>query len=72
MDSAGSPLARLASLLGIAPEVLTVVLLLAAGALAHLLVGILVRHLHRAATSSAHNWDDVIVTALARPVRGQK
>jgi MscS family membrane protein len=69
MDSAGSRLDQLASSLGISSEILTVSLLLLAGAVIHLLVGILVRYLHRAASGTDYNWDDVIVTALARPVR---
>lgn len=69
MDSASGRLEQLASTLGIASELLSVLLLLLAGALAHLALGVLVRHLHRAASSTAYNWDDVIVTALARPVR---
>lgn len=69
MDSAANRLEALASSLGIATEWLSVLLLLVAGAVVHLLMGLLVRHLHRAASSSELNWDDVIVTALERPVR---
>ncbi len=60
---------QLASSTGMAVELLSVLLLLSAGGLVHLLVGMLVRHLHRAASNTAFNWDDVIVTALARPLR---
>lgn len=69
MDSAAGRLEQLARSLGISSQWLSVLLLLLAGGLAHFLVDVLVRRLHRAASSTDYNWDDVIVTALARPVR---
>lgn len=69
MDSPANWLEQLATSLGIGSELLSVILLVLAGSATHLLVGLLVRHLHRAARNSTFNWDDVIVTALARPLR---
>jgi len=54
---------------GLERELLALLVLLAAGVLVHLFLGVLVNRLHRAASDSAYNWDDVVVTALARPVR---
>lgn len=69
METADNWLGKLAATLGIPGELLAVLLLLLGGAVAHLLMGALVRHLHRAASGTDYNWDDVVVTALARPVR---
>lgn len=44
-------------------------LLLLAGALVHILLGFLLRRLHRVATESEQNWDDVLITAVERPLR---
>jgi len=43
--------------------------IIAAGLGTHLALGITVRQLHRAATHSNNRWDDVLVTALERPLR---
>ncbi|MEP5569010.1 MAG: mechanosensitive ion channel family protein [Halioglobus sp.] len=50
-------------------ELLLLLTLLAAGVLAHLLLGYVVNKLHRAVGSNQMKWDDVVVTAAARPVR---
>ena len=62
-------LESLAAGLGVEGEVLALLLLLAAGFVAHVALGLLVRHLHQAVSQNRFNWDDVVVTALARPVR---
>ncbi len=59
----------LAESLGLGPQLLALLVLLVAGSIAHLLLGALVRRIHRAAEDSSQRWDDVLVTALARPVR---
>lgn len=55
--------------LGLEAQLVALIVVIALGAIAHLLLGLIVRHLHRAASSTDYNWDDVIVTALALPVR---
>lgn len=60
---------QLALRLGMADQLLALVVLLGLALLAHLLLGMLVRHLHRVADATGHNWDDVVISALARPVR---
>lgn len=62
-------LESLAAGLGVEGEVLALLLLLAVGFVAHVALGLLVRHLHQAVSQNRFNWDDVVVTALARPVR---
>ena len=44
-------------------------LLLLAGALLHVLLGFVLRRLHKVAIDSAQVWDDVFLTALERPLR---
>lgn len=62
-------LESLAAGLGVEGELLALLLLLAVGFVAHVALGLLVRHLHQAVSQNRFNWDDVVVTALARPVR---
>jgi MscS family membrane protein len=50
-------------------QVVALALLLLCGAAAHLLLGVVVRRLHRAAKSSAQRWDDVLITSLETPIR---
>ncbi len=69
MTTLGDSFHQLALSLGMQDRSLALLLLLAVGVAAHLLLGLLVRHLHRVADATAHNWDDVVITALARPVR---
>ena len=47
----------------------TVALLLLAGTLAHVLLGFILRRLHRAAIHSEQTWDDVLITAIETPMR---
>jgi MscS family membrane protein len=44
-------------------------LLLLAGVLAHVLLGFILRRLHRAALESARTWDDVLICAAQNPLR---
>ncbi len=44
-------------------------LLLLAGVCAHFVLGIVVRRLHSAASSSTQHWDDVLISAVETPVR---
>ena len=50
-------------------QLVTLGLLLLGGCLAHVLLGFLLRHLHRVAKHSAQTWDDVFITALETPLR---
>jgi MscS family membrane protein len=50
-------------------QLVALALLLLCGAAAHLLLGVVVRRLHRAATASAQRWDDVLITSLETPIR---
>jgi MscS family membrane protein len=49
--------------------VATLGLLLLAGVLAHVLLGFILRRLHRAAIHSAQTWDDVLISATESPLR---
>ncbi|MCX2973461.1 mechanosensitive ion channel family protein [Halieaceae bacterium IMCC8485] len=62
-------LESVATAIGLQPELLALMVLLMAGLAGHLLLGHLIRRLHRAAGSNRNKWDDVVVTALERPVR---
>lgn len=44
-------------------------ILVLAGALVHVLLGFVLRRLHKLAIDSAQVWDDVAITALERPLR---
>lgn len=59
----------LAVALGVEPQLLSLLALLVLGVAMHLLLGVVVRRIHRAAEDSRQRWDDVVVTALARPLR---
>lgn len=69
MTSLGSLFDSLALSLGLEGQLLALILLVTLGAMAHLALGMLVRQLHRAASATDYNWDDVAVTAMAVPVR---
>ncbi|QFU76147.1 mechanosensitive ion channel family protein [Halioglobus maricola] len=69
MKGLGSQFDSLALTLGIEGQLLALLLLLALACAAHLALGAIVRKLHHAASVTEHNWDDVVVTALAQPVR---
>lgn len=59
----------LAQYLAVDSRLVSLGLLLLAGAVTHLLLGFFVRRLHRVARASDQNWDDVFVTAVETPVR---
>ncbi|MFK7731936.1 MAG: mechanosensitive ion channel family protein [Pseudomonadales bacterium] len=44
-------------------------LLLLAGALLHILLGFVLRRLHRVARATAQTWDDVVISAVEKPLR---
>lgn len=69
LSSPGQWLEQVAGTFGMETELLMLLVLLAVGFLAHVLLGYLVRRLHKAVNNNSYNWDDVLVTALARPVR---
>ena len=50
-------------------RVVTLGLLLLGGGIVHLLLGIVVRRLHRLANASSQNWDDVLISAVETPIR---
>lgn len=50
-------------------RVVTLGLLLIGAGIVHLLLGILVRRLHRLANASSQNWDDVLISAVETPIR---
>ncbi len=62
-------LQTLTSAIGLEGQTMALLALLAAVSLAHLALGYLVHRLHDAVQANSYNWDDVVVTALARPLR---
>ena len=62
-------LAHGADVTGIGEELLALGALLLAAMVADLLLAFFIRRLHRVARLSAQRWNDVIVTALERPLR---
>lgn len=69
MTSLADAFHQLAVGLGMEDRALALLLLVVVAVVAHLLLGVLVRHLSRVADATSHNWDDVVLAALARPVR---
>jgi MscS family membrane protein len=69
MSSLGEAFENFATSIGLEGQLLALLLLIAVGVATHLLLDLVVRHMHRAASSTEYNWDDVVVNALARPVR---
>lgn len=69
MDSLPELVARLQDLTGLQVETINIGLLLLAGVLAHLLLGLVTARLHRVARASEQVWDDVIITAVETPLR---
>lgn len=69
MNDLDSRLESLAAMVGLSTQSLALVLLMGAAVTAHLVLGYMVRRLHDAVQANTYNWDDVIVTALARPLR---
>lgn len=54
---------------GLQAELGALGVILLAGALLHILLGFVLRRLHRAAQDSSQTWDDVLITALEHPLR---
>lgn len=50
-------------------ELIALALLLLAGALLHILLGFLLRRLHRIAEDTAQTWDEIILSAVEQPLR---
>lgn len=69
MEHVEALIAPVLELAGGSRPIVLLALLLVAGGLAHLLLGILLRRLHRLAHVSSQHWDDIIVTALEVPLR---
>ncbi len=55
--------------LGLPPGIFSIFLLLVLGGIAHLLLALFVRRLHKIAAGSEMRWDDVLMTALEVPLR---
>jgi MscS family membrane protein len=55
--------------LSVAEELVMLCLLLAAGALVHMVLAIILRRLHRVARASDQTWDDVAISAVETPLR---
>jgi MscS family membrane protein len=60
---------NLSERLSMGEHLVSLVLLLLAGFVGHLILGALINRLHRAARGSAQNWDDVVITAIELPIR---
>ncbi len=58
-----------AQTIGVNSHLLILSVLLAAGGVVHLVLDFFLRRLHRIALASEQRWDDVIITALERPLR---
>ena len=69
MKDLGARLESLAVTAGLQSETLALLFLVSAAVIAHLVLGYLVRRLHDAVQTNSYNWDYVVVTALARPLR---
>jgi MscS family membrane protein len=62
-------LLRLGEYTGVDDGILAVLALLLLGLLSHLLLDLFLRRLHKIARASEQRWDDVIITAVERPLR---
>ena len=68
MNSLVLLLQPLSEQIGMDARWLALITVVSLGALVQLALRVLVNHLHRAASSSTISWDDVLVTALERPL----
>ncbi|NND68210.1 MAG: mechanosensitive ion channel family protein, partial [Halioglobus sp.] len=59
----------LRALSGLDAQAFNLALLLLAGVLMHLLLGLVTRRLSRVASATDQNWDDVLATAVETPLR---
>ncbi|MFT4614486.1 MAG: MscS family membrane protein [Bacteroidia bacterium] len=69
MDTFEQIVESLRVLTGLDTQTFNLALLLLVGMLAHGLLGLITRRLHRIADATEQNWDDVIVTAVEKPLR---
>ena len=69
MDSLQPLVSWLGAHLAMEERLVALLLLLLGGVVAHLLLDVLLRRVHRIARGSTQNWDDVVVTALEVPIR---
>ena len=69
MDRIDQVITAVSEQLSLSAELVSLGLLLLGGFAAHLLLGVVVRRLHRVAQSSLQTWDDVLITALQAPIR---
>ena len=69
MNSINQLVKTLSDSFGQDTQMVSLALLVVAGIVAHLLLGVIVRRLHRIAKASAQNWDNVLITALETPIR---
>ena len=69
MDKLPSLITGLSEHLGVEEQLASLLLLLLGGVVLHLLLGAMLRRLHRVARASAQRWDDVLITAVEFPLR---
>ena len=69
MDTFDQATNTLAQYVPVDHNAIAAVLVLLVGAIAHLVLGFILRRLHRVAGASSQNWDDEFVTALETPLR---
>ena len=69
MDSIGQLITAISEQLSVDERAVSIGLLLLVGAASHVILGFVVRRLHRAAKASAQRWDDVLITAVETPIR---
>ena len=54
---------------GLDAQTFNLACLLLAGMLAHVLLGLITRRLHRIANATQQTWDDVLITSVETPLR---
>ena len=69
MEATEESLSRLLATYGLDTPLVAIAGVLLAALLAHLLLGILLRRLHRVAGVSSNRWDDIFISALESPLR---
>ena len=69
MDTISKLVTRVSEYLELDTQLVALAMLLLFGAAAHLVLGVVVRRLHRAAIDSAQRWDDILITSLETPIR---
>lgn len=69
MDSISELFASIGGFEALNDQFASVALLLLAGVLTHVLLGFVLRRLHKVAIDSKQTWDDVLITAVEKPMR---